>query len=231
FICVVQHLEGLVVQRLFELAKANLAGTGFKMHQQISNAITHCSTAIRNALEHYNRLVPLQSPPRDILKFSDIASYAWLGEFELLKSLRQEILTKPWVSKANREVAGKYFKIVRACKEIECLNVEISHLQWWVEDEDTHLLNTAISLEVSQPALACEICHLHNKRVRVNNVHRARLQAIYAIPGFSVVCVPESSNDGNARSLIDKLQSATPIDVDVDDLLCDQAASLESCIT
>jgi hypothetical protein len=28
FIRVVQHLEGLVVQRLFELAKANLAGTG-----------------------------------------------------------------------------------------------------------------------------------------------------------------------------------------------------------
>jgi hypothetical protein len=28
FIRAVQHLEGLVVQRLFELAKANLAGTG-----------------------------------------------------------------------------------------------------------------------------------------------------------------------------------------------------------
>ncbi|KAG1891130.1 hypothetical protein F4604DRAFT_1876299 [Suillus subluteus] len=218
FICVVQHLEGLVVQRLFELAKANLAGTGYKMRQQISNAITRRSTTIRNALEHYNRLAPLQSPPRDILKFSDVASYAWLGEFELLKSSRQEILTKPWVSKANREVASKYFKIVCAHEEIEHLNVEISRLQQWVEDEDAHLLNTAISFEVNQPALACEIRRLHDKR------------AIYAIPGFSGVCVPESSNDGNARAVIDELQSATPIEVDEDDLLCDQAASLESCI-
>ncbi|KAG1849095.1 hypothetical protein C8R48DRAFT_778679 [Suillus tomentosus] len=199
FIHVVQHLEGLVVQRLFELAKANLAGTGYKMRQQISNAITRCSTAICNVLKHYNRLVPLQSPPQDILKFSDVASYAWLGEFELLKSSQQEILTKPWVSKANREVAGKFFKI-------------------WVEDEDAYLLNTAISLEVNQPALACEICHLHDKH------------AIYAILGFSGVCVPESSNDGNARAVIDELQSATPIKVDEDDLLCDQAASLELCI-
>ncbi|KAG1888655.1 hypothetical protein F4604DRAFT_1877215 [Suillus subluteus] len=171
FIRVVQHLEGLVVQRLFELAKANLAGT-------------------------------------DILKFSDVALYAWLGEFELLKSSRQEILTKPWVSKANREVASKYFKIVHVREEIERLNVKISRLQQWVEDEDAHLLNTAISLEVNQPALAY-------KRVRVNN-------AIYAIP--------ESSNDGNARAVINELQSATPIEVDEDDLLCDQAASLESCI-
>ncbi|KAG1847698.1 hypothetical protein F4604DRAFT_1594296 [Suillus subluteus] len=75
FIRVVQRLEGLVVQRLFELAKANLAGTGYKMCQQISNAITRHSIAIRNALEHYNQLAPLQSPPRDILKFSEVVSY------------------------------------------------------------------------------------------------------------------------------------------------------------
>ncbi|KAG2107633.1 uncharacterized protein F5147DRAFT_577456, partial [Suillus discolor] len=195
FICVVQHLEGLVVQRLFELVKANLAGTGYKMCQQISNAITRHSTVIRNVLKHYNRLAPLQSPPCDILKFSDVALYTWLGEFKLLKSSWQEILTKPWVSKSNREVAGKYFKIVHVRKEIEHLNVEISYLQWWIEDEDAHLLNTAISLEVNQPALSCEIRHLHDKRVHINNIHCAHLQAIYAIPSFSSVFVPESSND------------------------------------
>ncbi|KAG1732925.1 uncharacterized protein EDB91DRAFT_1238702 [Suillus paluster] len=79
FIRAVQHLEGLVVQRLFELAKANLAGTGYKMQQQISNAITQCSTAIRNAFERYNQLAPLQTPPQEVLKFSEVASYAWLG--------------------------------------------------------------------------------------------------------------------------------------------------------
>jgi hypothetical protein len=46
------------------------------MRQHISNAITRRSTAIRNTLERYNHLAPLQTPPRDVLKFSEVASYA-----------------------------------------------------------------------------------------------------------------------------------------------------------
>ncbi|KAG1745370.1 uncharacterized protein EDB91DRAFT_1080299 [Suillus paluster] len=231
FVHAVQRLEGLVVQRLFKLAKANLASTGYKMRQQISNAITRRLSVIRHALEHYNQLACLQSPPRDILKFSEVASYAWLGEFELLKSSRQEILTKPWASKAKREVAGKYFKIIRAHEEIERLNVEISCLQRWLDDEDTHLLTTATSLEANQPALAHEIHRLHDKRVHMNNVHRARLQAIYGIPGFCGIRVLETSNDADMGAVIDELQSAAPIEIDEDNILCDEAACLESCIT
>ncbi|KAG2044043.1 hypothetical protein BDR03DRAFT_930785 [Suillus americanus] len=204
FICAVQHLEGLVVQRLFELAKANLAGTGYKMRQQISNAITRRSTAIRNTLEHYNQLAPLQTPPREVLKFSE-----------------------PWVSKANREVAGKYFKIVCACEGIGHLNIEITRLQKWVDDEDAHLFTTATSLSVSNPALASEICKLYDKRKQVNNVHHMHLQAIYALPGFSGVCCDIELTDSE---VINKLQNATPIEVDEDDTLCDEAAHLESYI-
>jgi hypothetical protein len=71
-----------------------------------------------------NQLAPLQTPPRAVLKFSEVASYVWLGEFELLKDSWQEILVKPWVSKANREIAGKYFKIIRAREEIACLTLK-----------------------------------------------------------------------------------------------------------
>ncbi|KAG1870327.1 hypothetical protein F4604DRAFT_1583657, partial [Suillus subluteus] len=148
-------------------------------------------------------------------------AYAWLGEFELLKSSQWEVLMEPWVSKANREVAGKYFKIVRVHEEIEHLNVEISCLQQWVNDEDTHLLNTAALLEIR---------HLHDKCVRMKNVHCACIQVIYVMLGFSGVCV-EGSNDANARVVINELQSTTPIEVDEDDLLCDKAASLEPCIS
>jgi hypothetical protein len=154
----------------------------------------------------------------------------WLSKFELLKSLWWEVLTKPWVLKANREVAGMYFKIVCMWEEIECLNFKISCLQRWVGDKDAHLLATATALEVSQPALACEIYHLHNKCVHINNVHHAHLQAIYAMPGFSGVCVLETSDDANAGAVIDELQSVVPIEVDEDDLLCDKAAYLKLCI-
>ncbi|KAG1719261.1 hypothetical protein EDB19DRAFT_1648510, partial [Suillus lakei] len=117
----------------------------------------------RNTLEHYNQLAPLQTPPQEVLKFSKAASFAWLGEFELLKHLQQEVLMKPWVSKANREVAGKYFKIVHAHEEIGCLNIKIVRLQKWVNDEDAHLFTTPMSLSVSNPALASEICKLYSK--------------------------------------------------------------------
>ncbi|KAG1883627.1 hypothetical protein F4604DRAFT_1878911 [Suillus subluteus] len=60
FTRVIEELEGLVVQRLFELSKANLSGTGYKMHKHISKAITRRSGAIQTALEKYNTLVPLQ---------------------------------------------------------------------------------------------------------------------------------------------------------------------------
>jgi len=162
-----------------------------------------------------------------VLKFSEVASYAWLGEFELLKHSRQEVLTKPWVSKANREVAGKYFKIICTREEIGHLNIEITRLQKWVDDEDAHLFTTAMSLSVSNPALASEICKLYNKCKRVNDVHRMCLQAIYALPGFSGVCCNIELTDSKA---INKLQNATPIEVDEDDTLCDEAARLESYI-
>jgi hypothetical protein len=80
FTRVVDRLEGLIVQRLFELSKANLAATGtrslfsdylpsanppsgYKMHKHISKAITRRSSTICTVLEKYNQLAPMQFPP------------------------------------------------------------------------------------------------------------------------------------------------------------------------
>ncbi|KAG1838864.1 hypothetical protein DFJ58DRAFT_845906 [Suillus subalutaceus] len=54
FVRVVEELEGLVVQCLFELSKANLTGTGYQMCKYISKAIMRCSAAICSALEKYS---------------------------------------------------------------------------------------------------------------------------------------------------------------------------------
>ncbi|KAG2086942.1 hypothetical protein BD769DRAFT_1715016 [Suillus cothurnatus] len=232
FIRAVDQLEGLVVQRLFELAKANLAGTGYKMRQQISNAITRRSTAIRNALERYNRLAPLQMPPRDMLKFSEVASYAWLGEFEMLKHSRCEILDKPWVSKANREVAGKYFRIVRAREEIHRLNIEISRLQTWVDTEDARLLEISTALTTTNTLLASEIQMRYEERRRMNNLHRIRLQAIYNLHGYSGDSVEQGNGlDEDQPAVLEELRGADLIEVDEDDTLCDEADRLQSCIS
>ncbi|KAG2746697.1 hypothetical protein P692DRAFT_201686148, partial [Suillus brevipes Sb2] len=111
FIRSVEELEGLVVQRLFEMSKANLAGTGYKMRKYISKAITRCSAAIRTALDKCNILAPLQDPPRPVLDYSEVVGFISLGEFSLLKYSRHHILTKPWSVSANHEMAAKYFKL------------------------------------------------------------------------------------------------------------------------
>ncbi|KAG1852223.1 hypothetical protein F4604DRAFT_1933797 [Suillus subluteus] len=205
FIQAVEQLQGLVVQRLFELAKANIAGTGYKLRQHISSAISRRSAAIRTALERYNKLAPLQIPPRETLEFSDIASYAWLGEFDLLKRSRHHLLKKPWAS-----------KILRAHKEIQRLNVE----------------STFESLLESDATLSYEIRCMYEERKRVNNVHHRRIEAIYELPGYSGLRWVEKRRtaEGDAVEMMADLRGARSIEADEDDELCDEADHLQSCI-
>ncbi|KAG1735668.1 uncharacterized protein EDB91DRAFT_1238175 [Suillus paluster] len=187
FIRLVEELEGLVVRRLFEMSKANLAGTGYKMRKYISKAITRRSAAIRTALDRYNKLAPLQDPPRPILDYSEVVGYACLGEFSLLKHSRHQILTKPWSVSANREMAAKYFKLVRSHEEIVRLNVEIKRLQSWVEHEDRSILNAIDSLlaDDTEALLVAELKEFHAKRHCINTNHRKHLQKIYALEGYT----------------------------------------------
>ncbi|KAF8581168.1 hypothetical protein K439DRAFT_1647970 [Ramaria rubella] len=185
YIRAVNQLEGLVVARLFELAKANLMGTCYKMHQHISKAITKRSSAICTALEKYNALAPLQNPPRPQLQYGDVAGYGMLADFELLKHSDTNLLAKPWSVPANRLVASKFFKIVHAQEEIVRLNVETRQLLTWVDDEDRHLWRVGRALQTTEPALAQEIQSRYMIRHRVNNVHQSRLHGIMALPGYT----------------------------------------------
>jgi hypothetical protein len=199
FIGAVERLEGLVVQRLFELSKANLAATGvyfslqqkllteiflgYKMRKHISKAIAKRSSAIRTALEKYNKLAPLQIPPRPILQFSDVASYSWLSDFDLLKFSRTDIMQKPWSVPANREVSNKYFKVLRAHEEIHRLNIEVRRLDAWITHENQALKSAADI--ATDPHLAAELRRCYAERRRVNKIHRIRLSAIYNLEGYS----------------------------------------------
>ncbi|KAF8447619.1 hypothetical protein L210DRAFT_3609891 [Boletus edulis BED1] len=157
FIRTVEELEGLLVQRLFELSKANLAGTGYKMRKHISKALTRRSATIRAAIERYNKLAPRQKPPRPKLEYTEVIGYASLGDFALLKTSRSDILTKPWVVATNRELMMKYFKVLRSREEIDRLNVEVHRLAIWVDfDEEKIRLSMAkLKLEDSPGVRPC----------------------------------------------------------------------------
>ncbi|TFK60510.1 hypothetical protein BDN72DRAFT_730156, partial [Pluteus cervinus] len=185
FIQMVEKVEGLVVQRLLELSKANLAETGYNQRNHMSHAIANRSGAIRTAITKYNELAPLQNPPCPELEVKTILSYSLLGEFELLKHSRTEILSKPWSVMANRETGSKYFKICRAREEIVRLNVEIRRLEAWVEFEDNHFESTLATLRVTDPSLAIQVQHVYEQRQRVNAKHLKILSKIYALNGYT----------------------------------------------
>jgi hypothetical protein len=212
--------------------------SGYKMRKQISKAITRRSAAIRTALNNYNALAPLQKPPRPTLEFSEVASYAFLGDFEMLKYSRYEVMKKPWASAANREIATKYFKVVRAHEELHRLNVEIPRLAVWVEHEDVELREAAERLQPDDPHLAAEVRAYHLTRKRVNNVHRTRLNAIYKLEGYTgprpanpVTQVPADAGPGNVDSdIIADLEGHKPIQADDDDTLRDELSRLGECL-
>jgi hypothetical protein len=134
-------------------------------------------------LDKYNKLAPLQNPPQPLLQYSDVASYSWLGDFDLLKFSRTDIMRKPWTVPANREVADKYFKMLRAQEEIHRLNVEVRRLDAWVRHEDQLILSAANA--ATDPHLAAELRRRHAERRRVNVLHRTRISAIYCLEGYS----------------------------------------------
>lgn len=169
------------------------------MRRHISNSIIRRSVALRTSLDKYNELAPLQDPPRPIIDYADITSCAWLGDFDLLRHSRHEILTKPWASRADREVANKWYKVAGARFELCRLNVEIRRLQAWLDAEDKSLSDVSSSLLSTQPLLAAEVAELSRKQRRINNIHRSRLHATYKLKGFTGV-VPDEDASAASQS-------------------------------
>ncbi|KAG1866732.1 hypothetical protein F4604DRAFT_1570194, partial [Suillus subluteus] len=64
---------------------------------------------------------------RPMLQYSEVLSYVALGEFDILKHLQHNILTKPWtmtsLRSTHRGMAIKYFKILQAHDTIGTRNM------------------------------------------------------------------------------------------------------------
>ena len=142
---------------------------------------------MRNALERYNKLAVKQSPPRPVLQYSEVLSYAALGDFDLLKHSRHHVLARPWSNTMHCQMAVKYFKLLRAHEEINWLNVEVRRLQAWVDNETTEIQRIATEISAQNPLLSTELRALFNHQQRVNNQHQLWLQRIYDLEGYSGV--------------------------------------------
>jgi hypothetical protein len=126
------------------------------------------------------------------LDYSEVIGYSTLGEFSLLKHSRYEILEKPWTQPANRNMAMKYFKVLRSREEIQRLDVEIQRLAAWVDYDERKIKEVTKVLEDSgSHGLAAEMEVFYTERRRVNDVHRKLLLKTYALEGYSGQRRPE----------------------------------------
>ncbi|KAG2117688.1 hypothetical protein BD769DRAFT_1629740 [Suillus cothurnatus] len=192
--CALDRLEGLVVARIFELAKMNRAGTGYKLRKHIARALQTRSAAIRSTLNTYNNLASAVYPPRQTLKWEEVVEYAFLANFDLLRNTHFNISSLPWSSPAARSAMDLYFKMCRARKEICRLNIEVCRLVTYIRDEDKYLRECKDRLTVANPALAHQIA-----------IHQ-NLHDISKLPGFTGTLVPGVSvcmGAGDSASLPD----------------------------
>ncbi|KAF8580997.1 hypothetical protein K439DRAFT_1250444, partial [Ramaria rubella] len=178
--CAVDKLEGLVIQRLFELTKANVSHTA---HTYIQKAR---SKVIQRALQAYNKATLSLDPPCPILTWVQIVEYTTITKFELLwMGAREDIRNLEWANARNHEAMICHLKILRAKEEIERLNIEIKCLVTWICDEMVALDQAIEECMLTQLLLAHAITQFADERKRINTNLQVRLYQIYSLHGFS----------------------------------------------
>ncbi|KAL1741028.1 hypothetical protein HDZ31DRAFT_46294, partial [Schizophyllum fasciatum] len=101
----------------------------------------------------------------------------------------------------NRQMADKHHKVARAKEEVVRSTIEARRLRRWVDQEDTIYRRAIAQLTSCDPLLAAELSWVYARQLRVNNVHRARLRKLYALPDF-----------GYSYALDTDMDTASPMD-------------------
>ncbi|EJD45903.1 hypothetical protein AURDEDRAFT_63834 [Auricularia subglabra TFB-10046 SS5] len=178
------RLELLMVQRMFELAKAHVFGTGAK-------GLKSRSQAIRTAVTRYNELAVLLNPPAATVDFATLMEWTEIQEFELLRRSRTgDVREKAWAQPANRLIASKYYKLLQADEELVRCRVEARRLMSAMHDEERQLDAVHVQLRTTNPTLAHELGEFIARRVSVNDLHRVTLAKLAAVHGFEDILVP-----------------------------------------
>ncbi|KAJ3522209.1 hypothetical protein NM688_g8906 [Phlebia brevispora] len=177
------HLHKLVVQRLFELQKLYISGTGYKMRTQLAKSLQSRCRAIRNAVDRYNKLAATLNKPR--VDWQKISHYSFLQEFALLNETREDILSCKWTELHIRKAMQQYRHIKRAREEIQRCNVEVRRLHTWILDEAEDMEHTLDELRKTSSPLYGILQDQWTLRRRTNARLLAQINALYDLPGFS----------------------------------------------
>ncbi|KAJ7343986.1 hypothetical protein DFH08DRAFT_962126 [Mycena albidolilacea] len=182
------HLQGLIVACMFELAKMNMSGTGYKLRKHIAKALQVRSKEVKMILQKYNDAAAALDLPKPNLAWEQVVEYAFLAEFDLLREGRDNTRDGPWALPAGRVAMDQHFKMLCVDEEIERLNLEIPRLLTYMADEREFLVyheerlrkegNTALAYQVRAHCL--EYGHF-------DDLHRQRLNKLAKEPGFTAL--------------------------------------------
>ncbi|RDX44104.1 hypothetical protein OH76DRAFT_1458094 [Lentinus brumalis] len=185
--CALDHLERLVIQRMFELTKLGMSGIGYKMREKIGKALKSRAEAIRKALEEYNRCASALRPQRPTLSWNDVMEMASLAEFDVLRDAREDVREFPWAQRLHRQAMGFHFNVIRAREEIERLNLEIPRLFTALIDRHVDMKNAIASTQEINPALAHELRLRWEYDDKISARIAARLYETSQLLGFTGV--------------------------------------------
>ena len=201
--CTLNDLERLVVQRLLELTKLNIAGTGnikyipdicplntkgfigYKLQTHISKALQCRSEVIRKVLTKYNQQAQKLSPPRPTLSWMQVVDYGFLGKFDLLCNSRTNIHNEEWAKPGHHELTTQYMELSHVREELDQLNIEIKWLRTYMHHEAQDYEEAVRRVSVMDPALAAEITRWWSLCHAINTLHEQCLAQVFAMPGFS----------------------------------------------
>ncbi|KAI6011450.1 hypothetical protein BKA83DRAFT_4467030 [Pisolithus microcarpus] len=173
---------------LDNLSKMNQSGTGYKLHKHIGKALQTRSAAIRATLTQYNTTA--KALGHWTLEFDEVIEYAFLSDFDLLRDMRQDMLTWPWALPAVRLAINTHFKLCRAEEEVIRLNVEIRRVITYLVDEDQYLRACEALYQDANPTLAYQISRYRTIRSRFTPLHLHSLEKISRLSGFSGTLAP-----------------------------------------
>ncbi|EIW76037.1 hypothetical protein CONPUDRAFT_39384, partial [Coniophora puteana RWD-64-598 SS2] len=176
-------VERLVAMRLMEMTKLQMSG--YKLRTQISKALRTRATAIRNAIDRYNKYAAELDPPAEPLDWDKIAEYSFLSEFDVLRETDADIHTKWWAKPVVRQAALLHYDYVRAQEEITRCHVEIKRLLTKIRDDELDYPAAIKRLAEANSPLTAELEKRWETLHGVNVMLLVRIQQMQALPGYS----------------------------------------------
>lgn len=181
-----------------------LSYTGYKLRKQIANNLKRRSQAVKTAVTEYNTAAGLFNQSIKKLDIKEVLDFVYIGQFDLLRSSRRNLTSKPWTRPAEREALTSYYKLQRAQEEIKRLNVEIRRLLTYIHDHRLQVEQILADMKISDPHLAHQLERNFKARRALDRVHLSRFKKLVKSGGFTGSCVLGlriRSADGVGQSL------------------------------